>query len=140
MHEHLAQAGLQILLFTSVALIGHVRLYLGVDVIDQLELSIVLSVAHDAVEERILKVLWIQVLVKIDYIDGVLLRQDVKKTFARLGSLTDSSSKIIFHVVNATLMVSYSLGSTIFSLLINRAYECIEFLDQKEALSDSGFS
>ena len=70
------------------------------------------------------------------YLYCLLLWQNVKESFTSIGSLINSRSEIIFHVVDTALVIPYNLGSSVLLLLVNLIGKSVDLFHEQEALLD----
>ena len=131
MFEHLIHVLLQLFLLNFI-----VDVFLLFDLLFVVlnELTLVLTIAHDAVEQWALKILWIKTLVQTDHLYCLFLWQNIQKAFTSIWSWIYSSPEIIFHVVHASFVVSDNSCCFILLLFVNLISKSIDFLHKEETL------
>ena len=98
---------------------------------------VVVLALHDAVEQRAIIVLWLQVLVQIDHLYCILLSHDVEESLAMVSSRVDIDSVSVLRIVDTPLEALHKPGSLVPSILVYLACKKIDPLDCNEALLNS---
>ena len=71
------------------------------------------------------------------HLSRLVVGEDVEETETLIGSFVDLLAEDVLHVENASLVVSYLLGSLVLALLLNSIQQGLDLLDDKETILDN---